>query len=65
MAKVEGIIDRGRLDFVILVLLPEVYNNSYPRKIMDLVKRNCYIEYPEEVCAYDDFWDKLVVMIES
>ncbi|XP_056016546.1 toll-like receptor 4 [Ostrea edulis] len=65
MAKVEGIIDRGRLDFVILILLPEVYSNSYPRKIMDLVKKNCYIEYPEESCAYDDFWEKLVDMIES
>ncbi|XP_048770332.2 toll-like receptor 4 [Ostrea edulis] len=65
MAKIEGIVDRGRLDFVILILLPEVYNNSYPSTIMDLVKRNCYIEYPDEECAYDDFWDKLVNMIES
>jgi hypothetical protein len=64
MAKIEGIIDRSRLDFVILVLLPEV-NNIYPSKIMDLMKRNCYIEYPEESCAYDDFWDKLAAMIES
>jgi hypothetical protein len=42
-----------------------VYNSSYPSKIIDLVKKNCYIEYPEEECAYDDFWEKLVNMIES
>jgi hypothetical protein len=65
MAKIEGIIDRGRLDFVILVLLPEVYNSSYPSKIIDLVKRNCYVEYPEEECAYNDFWEKLADMIGS
>jgi hypothetical protein len=65
MAKVEGIIDRGRLDFLILILLPEVYNNTYPKEVMDLVKKNCYIEYPEESCACDDFWDELVQMIES
>ncbi|XP_056016531.1 toll-like receptor 4 [Ostrea edulis] len=65
MAKTEGIVDRSGLDFVILILLPEVYNSGYPRKIMDLVKRNCYIEYPEESCACDDFWNELVDMIES
>ncbi|XP_048770821.2 toll-like receptor 4 [Ostrea edulis] len=65
MAKIEGIVDRGRLDFVILVLLPEVYNSGYPQKMMDLVKRNCYVEYPDESCAYDDFWEKLTDMIES
>ncbi|XP_056016542.1 toll-like receptor 4 [Ostrea edulis] len=65
MAKIEGIVDRGCLDFVILILLPEVWNSDYPSKIMDLVKRNCYVEYPEEPCAYDDFWEKLVNMIES
>ncbi|XP_056016544.1 toll-like receptor 4 [Ostrea edulis] len=65
MAKIEGIVDRGRLDFVILILLPEVCKSGYPSKIMDLVMRNCYVEYPEEPCAYDDFWEKLVNMIES
>lgn len=63
MAKVEGIKDRGRLDFVILILLPEVYNGGYPSKIMDLVKKNCYLEYPEESCGYDDFWEKLIQIL--
>ena len=65
MAKIEGIIDRGRMNFVILVLLPEVYNNNNSNKIVDLVKIHCYIEYPEESCACDDFWEKLADMIES
>jgi hypothetical protein len=64
MAKIEGIIDRGRLDFVILILLPEVCNDSFPSKLIDIAKRNCYIEYPEEACAYDDFWEKLVELIK-
>ncbi|XP_022290924.2 toll-like receptor 4 [Crassostrea virginica] len=65
MAKVEGIKDRGTLDYVILVLLPEVYNGGYPHKIIDLVRKDCYIEYPMESCAYDDFWDRLARMIED
>nr|XP_022291463.1 toll-like receptor 6 [Crassostrea virginica] len=65
MAKVEGIKDRGTLDYVILVLLPEVYNGGYPHKIIDLVRKDCYIEYPMESCAYDDFWDRLTRMIED
>lgn len=64
MAKVEGIQDRGSLDYVILILLPEVYNGDLPSKIMDLIRKDRYIEYPMESCAYDDFWDRLIRMIE-
>ena len=65
MAKVEGINDRGTLDYVILILLPEVYNGGYPYKIIDLIRKDCYIEYPMESCAFDDFWDRLARMIEN
>lgn len=66
MAKVEGIEDRGSLDYVILVLLPEVYNGKQlPNTIMDLIRKERYIEYPVESCAYDDFWDRLIRMIEQ
>ena len=65
MARVEGIKDRGTLDYVILILLPEVYSSGYPCKIMDLVRKDRYIEYPKESCAFDDFWDRLNRMIED
>lgn len=65
MAKVECIKDRGSLVYVILVLLPEVYNVDPPSKTMDLIRRDRYIEYPMESCAYDDFWYRLIRMIES
>ncbi|XP_061176380.1 toll-like receptor 4 [Saccostrea echinata] len=65
MAKVEEIKDRESADFVILILLPEVYNSGYPSKVMDLVKRESFIEYPEESCAYDDFWEKLIKILRS
>ncbi|XP_052707492.1 toll-like receptor 4 [Crassostrea angulata] len=65
MAKVEGIKDRGSLDYVILILLPEVYNDEIPHKIIDLIRKDRYIEYPMESCAYDDFWDRLIKMIEE
>ena len=66
MAKVEGIEDRGSLDYVILILLPEVYNgNHLPKTLMDLIRKDRYIEYPMESCAYDDFWDRLIRMIEQ
>nr|XP_019921129.2 toll-like receptor 4 [Crassostrea gigas] len=66
MAKVEGIEDRGSLDYVILILLPEVYNgNHLPKTLMDLIRKERYIEYPMESCAYDDFWDRLIRMIEQ
>ncbi|XP_062591487.1 toll-like receptor 4 [Saccostrea cucullata] len=65
MAKVEEIKDRGNTDFVILILLPEVYNSGYPSKVMSLVKKDCFIEYPEESCAFDDFWEKLIKMLKN
>lgn len=66
MAKVEGIEDRGSLDYVILILLPEVYNGKQlSNTIMDLIRKERYIEYPVESCAYDDFWDRLIRMIEQ
>lgn len=65
LAKEEGIKDRGSLVYVILVLLPEVYNVDPPSKSMDLIRKDGYIEYPMESCAYDDFWYRLIRMIES
>uniref|UniRef100_K1QWA8 Toll-like receptor 13 n=1 Tax=Magallana gigas TaxID=29159 RepID=K1QWA8_MAGGI len=65
MAKVEGIKDRGSLDYVILILLPEVYNDEIPHKIIDLIRKDRYIEYPMESCAYDDFCDRLIKMNEE
>ncbi|XP_062591484.1 toll-like receptor 4 [Saccostrea cucullata] len=65
MAKVEEIKDRENTAFVILILLSEVYNSGYPSKVMGLVKKDCFIEYPEESCAYDDFWKKLIKMLRN
>lgn len=65
MAKVVDNQDRVSLDNVILVLLPEVYNVDPPSKTMDLIRKDRYIEYPMESCAYDDFWYRLIRMIES
>ena len=67
MAKVEGIKDRGNLNFVILILLPEVYEDIhiYPNKIRDLINKDCHIEYPNEPCGNDDFWDRLAKRIEE
>lgn len=66
MAKVEGIKDRGTLDYIIIILLPEVYiGKQFPHKIKDLILKNRYIEYPEESCAYDDFLNRLVRMMEQ
>lgn len=59
--KLEGIEDRGSLDYLILILLPEVYNDE----IKDLIKKNRFIEYPMESCAYDDFWERLMVMLDQ
>ena len=67
MAKVEGIKDRGNLNYVILILLPEVYEDIhiYPNKIRDLINKDCHIEYPNEPCGNDDFWDRLAEKIED
>eukprot|EP00105_Crassostrea_gigas_P034777 XP_019918925.1 PREDICTED: toll-like receptor 13 [Crassostrea gigas] len=64
MAKVEAIEDRGSLDYVILIMLPEVYNDGIPHKIMDLIKKDRFIEYPMESCAYNDFWERLMGMLD-
>ncbi|XP_061196038.1 toll-like receptor 4 [Saccostrea echinata] len=65
MAKVEGIKDRGSIRFVILILMPDVYKGSYPSKVADLLKQDCYLEYPENERDYEEFWEKLIQKISQ
>lgn len=65
MAKVEGIKDRGSMRFVILILMPDVYNGVYPSKVMDLVKHECYLEYPDNQRGHEEFWEKLMQRIDE
>ncbi|XP_061196035.1 toll-like receptor 4 [Saccostrea echinata] len=65
MAKVEGIKDRGNIRFIILILMPDVYNGTYPNKVADLLKQDCYLEYPENERDYEEFWEKLIQKISQ
>ncbi|XP_061193402.1 toll-like receptor 4 [Saccostrea echinata] len=59
MARVEGVEARNTLRYVILILLPEVYSGGYPKKISDFLKKNCFIEYPDDPAGYEEFWQNL------
>ncbi|XP_056013705.1 toll-like receptor 4 [Ostrea edulis] len=65
MARMEAIEARENLKFVQLVIFPEVYNGHLPKCITDLELCKCVHEYPEEACAYDDFWETLKTVIEE
>ncbi|XP_062602628.1 toll-like receptor 4 [Saccostrea cucullata] len=59
MARVEGVEARNTLRYVILILLPEVYNGGYPKKVSDFLKKNCFIEYPDDPAGYEEFWQNM------
>ncbi|XP_056016781.1 toll-like receptor 4 [Ostrea edulis] len=63
MARMEAIEGRENLKFVHLVLFPEVYNSALPNYLVDLVRDECVTEYPQESCAYDDFWETLKALL--
>ncbi|XP_061196036.1 toll-like receptor 4 [Saccostrea echinata] len=65
MAKVEGIKDRGSIRFVILILMPDVYNGIFPSKVVDLLKQDCFLEYPENERDYGEFWENLIRRISQ
>lgn len=59
MSRMEAIEDRENLNFVHLILFPDVCNGSISIQTLDLVRQECFSEYPEEECALDDFWETL------
>lgn len=59
MARVEGVEVRKSMRYVILILLPEVCSGGYPKKISDFLKRDCFIEYPDDPAGYEEFWQRL------
>uniref|UniRef100_K1RB29 Toll-like receptor 13 n=2 Tax=Magallana gigas TaxID=29159 RepID=K1RB29_MAGGI len=65
MSRMEAIEDRENLNFVHLILFPDVYNGSISIQTLDLVRQECFSEYPEEECAFDDFWETLIAHIKE
>jgi hypothetical protein len=59
MARMEGIEARKSLKFVCLILMPDVCQSKYPRKVSDFIKKGCYIEYPEHTYGQTVFWESL------
>lgn len=65
MARVEGVEVRKSMRYVILILLPEVCNGGYPKKISDFLKRDCFIEYPDDPAGYEEFWQRLCSALQE
>uniref|UniRef100_A0A8W8JI79 TIR domain-containing protein n=1 Tax=Magallana gigas TaxID=29159 RepID=A0A8W8JI79_MAGGI len=65
MSRMEAIEDRENLNFVHLILFPDVCNGSISIQTLDLVRQECFSEYPEEECAFDDFWETLIAHIKE
>lgn len=63
MARMESI---QRRENVICVLLKEyIPAKMMPVEILDVMKKQTYIEYPEEVHLRDSFWDRLVFSLSE
>uniref|UniRef100_A0A8W8JHP2 TIR domain-containing protein n=1 Tax=Magallana gigas TaxID=29159 RepID=A0A8W8JHP2_MAGGI len=65
MSRMEAIEDRENLNFVHLIIFPDVCNGSISIQTLDLVRQECFSEYPEEECAFDDFWETLISHIKE
>ena len=63
IARMEAIEDRKDLHFVHLILFPEV--DKVLKVISDLIRNECYTEYPGEACAFEEFWKELGVLISK
>jgi Leucine-rich repeat (LRR) protein len=59
MARMEGMEARKMLNFVYLILLPDVCQSTYPRKAKYFIKKGFYLEYPEDPSGYAVFWENL------
>lgn len=65
MSRMEAIEDRENLNFLHLILFPDVCNGFISIQTLDLIRKECFTEYPEEECAYDDFWETLITHIKE
>ncbi|XP_061176909.1 toll-like receptor 4 [Saccostrea echinata] len=65
MARMEGVQTRKTLNFVHLILMPDVCKTRYPQKASDFIKKGYYQEYPEEPFGYQMFWETLRQEIEK
>ncbi|XP_062598255.1 toll-like receptor 4 [Saccostrea cucullata] len=59
MARMEGISARKTLNFVFLILMPDVCQSKYPRKARDFIKKGYFIEYPDDPVGKGVFWETL------
>ncbi|XP_062591491.1 toll-like receptor 4 [Saccostrea cucullata] len=59
MARMEGVQTRKTLNFVHLILMPDVCKSKYPQKASDFIKKGYYLEYPEEAFGQQVFWETL------
>lgn len=59
MARVEGVEARKMLNFVYVVLMPDVYQSTFPRKARYFIKKGFYLEYPDDSSGYAAFWENL------
>ncbi|XP_061196379.1 toll-like receptor 4 [Saccostrea echinata] len=59
MARMEGISARKTLNFVFLILMPDVCQSKYPRKARDFIKKGYFLEYPDDPVGKRVFWETL------
>lgn len=65
MARMEGLEARRGMAFVHLMLMPDVCQSKYPRKVRDFIREGNYIEYPDDQLGKEVFWEILKKEIQK
>lgn len=58
MVRVEGVEVRKFMRYVIFIFFFEVCSGGYFKKILDFLKRDCFIEYFDDFVGYEEFWER-------
>lgn len=56
MVRVEGVEVRKFMRYVIFIFFFEVCSGGYFKKILDFLKRDCFIEYFDDFVGYEEYW---------
>jgi hypothetical protein len=59
MARMEGIYTREGEDVLFLVIYDHISYKDIPLKLMDLMEKKSYIEFPNDEYGNVVFWDKV------
>ena len=57
-------VEKGRNLIIAVMLEPLTVEDKMPRSVKRLIRKNTYIEWPEDLSKRDHFWNKLRAALE-